>query len=87
MRKPYEENSSENGSILRAFSPDVKSDELKWHRDDEDRLIELLEPTDWLFQLDNHLPVEFPKSFLIERGIWHRVIKGKKNLVVKIIKM
>ena len=87
VRKPYEETNSVDGFTIRTFLPETKSEELKWHRDDEDRLIDLLEPTDWLLQIDNELPVEFPERVLIERGTWHRVIKGGEKLVVRITKM
>ena len=82
--QPYIENTLDNGTIVRIFSSDVPPGELKWHWDEEDRLVELLEPTDWLFQIDNSLPVDFPESVLIKSGVWHRVIKGDKNLVVGI---
>lgn len=84
VSQPYVESTSDNGSIVRIFSSAVPSGELKWHWDEEDRLVELLEPTDWLFQIDNSLPVDFPDSVLIKSGVWHRVIKGDKNLVVRI---
>jgi hypothetical protein len=57
-----------------------------WHRDDEDRTIEILGETDWLIQLDNSLPILLEGNIFIPRHEWHRVIKGQKNLLVKINK-
>jgi len=87
VKKPYSEREDDGTSKVRVFESDVKSGELKWHWDEEDRLVELLEPTDWFFQIDNNLPVRFPQSILIERGTWHRVIKGDGRLVVRITKV
>lgn len=87
VKNPYIQSTSEDGTTVRIFSSDVNAGELKWHWDEEDRIVELLEPTDWLFQVDNSLPIEFPKSVLIQSGIWHRVIKGDRNLVVRITKV
>ena len=81
--KPYSEKMSD-GYKVRTFYPDVESEELKWHRDEKDRIVELLESTDWFFQTDNDLPVPFPKKTFIAKGEWHRVIKGQKILKIRI---
>ena len=70
--------------ILRTFSPDVDSEELKWHRDRENRLVEILEGEDWFLQMDNELPTKLVigEKYYIPEGVYHRVIKGKNNLKV-----
>lgn len=70
--------------ILRIFSPDVDSEELKWHRDRENRLVEILEGEDWFLQMDNELPTKLivGEKYYIPEGVYHRVIKGKNNLRV-----
>jgi quercetin dioxygenase-like cupin family protein len=73
--------------IVREFSANIDPEELKWHQDDEDRLITVLECGEgWAIQYDNELPweVEVGTTLFIERHEWHRVIKGKGNLVIKI---
>ena len=57
-----------------------------WHRDDEDRTVEILGETDWKLQLDNELPTSLNESIFIPRHHWHRVIKGNGNLKLKIYK-
>ena len=78
---PFEEQDN-----IRTFSQDVDEMELVWHRDREDRIVEALEPTDWMFQLDNNLPQRLEKIF-IPKDTYHRVIKGSGNLKVKVIKL
>jgi predicted ATP-grasp superfamily ATP-dependent carboligase len=58
-----------------------------WHRDQEDRIIEPVESTDWKFQLDNELPTLIDKPIFIPRYTWHRAIKGTGSLKVKITKL
>lgn len=83
---PYKEQTIDDYT-LREFSQDTSSLELVWHRDKEDRYVEVINSTDWLFQLDNHPPQSFPKHKLfIPKETYHRLIKGTGNLVVKIYK-
>lgn len=71
---------------LRVFSPDVDSDELKWHRDRENRLVEILEGENWYLQMDDELPKKLyvGEKYYIPVGVYHRVIKGNSNLKVLI---
>jgi hypothetical protein len=71
---------------LRIFSPDVDSDELKWHRDRENRLVEILEGDDWYLQMDDELPKKLivGEKYFVPVGVYHRVIKGKNNLKILI---
>jgi len=72
--------------VLRTFSTDVESDELKWHRDRENRLVEVVSGGGWYLQMDNELPIELVdgEKYYIPEGVYHRVIKGFKDLEVKI---
>lgn len=79
--EPYEDNGD-----IRTFSVDVDPHELKWHRDDEDRVVVPVGDNDWLFQRDNHLPEPINGEIRIPAGEWHRVIKGTTDLVVRIQK-
>lgn len=82
--QPYKEE-KKDGYILREFSQDTPSFEFVWHRDKEDRIVEAIHDTDWLFQLDNELPVRLAKDKLfIPKETYHRLIKGTGDLVVKI---
>jgi len=70
----------------RLFPKWIRWSELKWHMDDEDRTVEATHETDWMLQLENKLPVSLDKPIFIEKHQWHRLIKGKGHLTVKIIK-
>jgi len=58
-----------------------------WHRDDEDRVVKVLEVgKGWKFQYDNELPFKLKPNLeiFIARHEWHRVIKGNDKLLIKI---
>ena len=52
---PFNEEIIES-ELIRTFDDDICPCELTWHRDREDRTIEVLENNGWLFQYDNELP-------------------------------
>lgn len=74
--------------VIRIFEEFTNPEDLKWHWDEEDRVIEPLHKTDWLFQFDNKLPQSIQEKIKIPKGKWHRIIKGsgKLSLVVEKIK-
>jgi len=71
------------------FSPDISDGELKWHWDEESRFVKIIDGIGWRIQIDNHLPIDLVpgEMFFIQKGAWHRIIKGKTKLVVEITKM
>jgi hypothetical protein len=82
--RPYIEE-KKDGYIIREFSQDTPSFEFVWHRDKEDRVVQAIHDTDWLFQLDNKPPQRLSKNKLfIPKETYHRIIKGTGDLVVKI---
>jgi hypothetical protein len=83
---PYIDHTITNEWIIREFTENINPIELMWHRDDEDRLVESLNKTDWMIQLDNELPINITEQIRIPRHTWHRLIKGSGNLTVKIHK-
>jgi hypothetical protein len=42
--------------------------------------------TDWMVQIDNELPKVIDKVF-IPMGVYHRLIKGKNDLKIKLVKL
>ena len=86
MLYPYIDIEVTDKYIIREFNENIDPIELMWHRDDEDRTIEILGETDWKVQLDNELPTSLNESIFIPRHHWHRVIKGNGNLKLKIYK-
>ena len=82
--RPYSEQ-KEDDYIIREFSHNTPSFEFVWHRDKEDRIVEAMHDTDWLFQLDNDIPRRLQKDKLfIPKETYHRLVKGTGDLVVKI---
>lgn len=85
--KPYKEIEIEKNTFIREFSKETDSEEMKWHRDYEDRIIESIGETDWLIQLDNELPKVINNKVFIAKGVYHRLIKGSSDLKIKLIKL
>lgn len=77
---PFNENWISNNQSIRIFSPDLEDEELKWHFDEEDRIVISSNETDWKFQFDNELPISIKEEIKIPKGVWHRLIKGSGNL-------
>jgi hypothetical protein len=86
MQLPFSEKKLEN-TFIRTFSADLDSNELKWHKDLEDRIVSPISATDWLFQRENELPTPINQEIKIKANEWHRIIKGSGDLVVKVIKL
>ena len=82
--KPYEDDGD-----IRTFYSNVDSDQLVWHRDLADRKVTVLEGEGWQFQFNGSLPIELveDRTFMIPRDMYHRVIKGKTRLVLRIEKI
>lgn len=83
---PYTETTLTENVSLRTFNHDIDPHELMWHRDLQDRTVNVLEGEGWFFQLDNELPVELKEgiSLFIPRMQWHRVLKGTSTLKLQI---
>lgn len=87
MNKPYAEEIISENIVVRTFSPDVEFEDLKWHRDREDRIVTPLNDNDWQYQEDNKLPQPINEKIYIPMGVWHRVIKGTTDLKILIEKI
>ena len=85
--KPYTDIEVTDQYIIREFSENIDPIELMWHRDDEDRIVEIIGKTDWKLQLENQLPTSMNQPIFIPRHEWHRAIKGTGNLKLKIYKI
>ena len=91
MSRPYteeilEKHGTREKYIIREFDGELEDRELIWHRDEDTRRVTVLSGNDWKLQLDNDLPRELiiGKSYAIPRMVYHRVIKGVGNLIIKI---
>lgn len=86
MSIPYKDIEITDTYIIREFNENIDPIELMWHRDAEHRTIEILDKTDWKIQLDNQLPTSINQPIYIPKHMYHRVIKGTGNLLLKIHK-
>ena len=77
----------QEGTYERVFSKLVNPSELKWHWDEEDRIIKALEKTDWMIQFDNEIPRLIEGEIFIPKGVYHRVIKGNGDLRISVKKL
>jgi hypothetical protein len=84
--KPYKDIEITDKYIIREFNENIDPIELMWHRDNENRTVEILGETNWKLQLDNQLPTSINEPIYIPRHLYHRVIKGTGNLLLKIHK-
>ena len=84
--KPYTDIEVTDEYIIREFSGNIDPIELMWHRDNEDRTLEIVGETNWRIQLDNKLPILLENHIFIPKHEFHRVIKGTGTLKLKIHK-
>ena len=82
---PFQQEIIDNKKF-RTFEENVDDEELKWHRDREDRIVEIIESQDWYLQMDNELPTKLivGEKHFIPEGVYHRVIRGNGTLIVSI---
>ena len=83
---PYTDIEVTDTYIVREFNENIDPIELMWHRDNEDRTLEIVGETNWRIQLDNKLPILLENHIFIPKHEWHRVIKGTGTLKLKIHK-
>ena len=85
--KPYKETSLGNNQYIREFAADADTDELEWHLDREDRIVEVIQDGGWQFQLENELPIPLKNSVFVPKETYHRVLRGSDKLVIKLTKL
>lgn len=84
---PFKETKISENTFIREFEQETDSGEFMWHRDREDRIIEVIGETDWLVQIDDELPKKMEGQIFIPMGVYHRIIKGNGNLKIKLTKL
>lgn len=85
MKYPFRQK--RKGSLLiREFSKDIDASELVWHRDRDDRYVRVVSGSGWKLQIENKLPKNLVSGriYFIPKNTYHRVCKGRDNLVVEI---
>lgn len=86
MERKYYDIFINNTTRYRLFDEKLDERELLWHQDEKDRHIEVFESNGWKIQFDDELPFDMERgmSIQIENHRYHRVIKGKGDLILKI---
>jgi len=84
---PFNQKKIDESIYERWFSSELEADDLLWHWDEEDRIINPLHETDWKFQFDNELPFNIKEEISIPKGVWHRLIKGSGELRIMVKKL
>jgi hypothetical protein len=90
VKSPFMESVVSKGSVetvVRKFDSNIDPNELKWHWDDEDRIVYPIGESDWMFQFDNELPINIRAKIKIPKGTWHRIIKGTGDLQIIVEKI
>ena len=85
--KPYTDDYIDEHCWIRTFDPNVsESEEYVWHRDYNDREIEVLEGVGWKFQFDDEIPrvINTKDKIFIPSMVYHRIIPGKTKLRIRI---
>lgn len=82
---PFDQK-EKNGIKTRLFKESINSGELKWHFDKQDRKVKVVKSNNWMLQMDNDIPkpLEEGQTIFIPKGVYHRIIKGQGDLIVKI---
>lgn len=85
MDFPFEQY-IQNNKIVRTFKTDVLTEELKWHQDQKDRVVTIIQDGGWQFQIEDSMPNKMyaGQKLTIPKFVWHRVIKGNGDLIVEI---
>jgi len=76
----------EDGIKVRTFDKNIDDHELQWHRDERDRIVEVVKGSGWKFQMDDELPITLKEGdrISIPSEVYHRVIRGSGDLIIKI---
>lgn len=74
-------------TLIRLFPSTAREVDLKWHRDRQDRVVEVIHSNGWMLQRDDSVPALLASGDILEitANEWHRVVKGKGDLIVKIV--
>lgn len=85
---PFNEKKISSNTFVRKFSS-YDSNEFEWHQDAENRIIEVMDGSEWKLQLDNQIPLELKKGqqYFVPKGKLHRIIAGPNELVVRLTKL
>lgn len=84
----YTDYNTDNG-FVRIFESNINDLDLVWHRDMQDRIVEVIEGNNWQLQYDDQLPFRLvdDERYYIEAYSYHRLIKGDGSLTLRIVEL
>lgn len=85
--KPYFDTIKINNEYYRQFEKNTNIDELIWHRDRENREIEVVNDcVGWKIQFDNELPISLKLNdrITIPAMVFHRIIKKENSTELRL---
>jgi hypothetical protein len=84
--KEYTDTILREGVKIRKFKRENLMSESTWHRDQNDRLVEVIQGKNWKIQVDNRLPIIMKEGdvYKIPAGMWHRIIPANNDLTILI---
>jgi quercetin dioxygenase-like cupin family protein len=86
-KKPYTDTRISENAWIRTFDPSVTdSEEYVWHRDENDRIVTVLEGDGWQFQFDDDIPkiINRNETIIVPKMVYHRLLVGKTPLKLRI---
>lgn len=75
-----------NNIKTRLLKENIESKELNWNYEKKDKKIKVIQSNDWMLQFENKTPRPLKEGQIISvpKGVYHRIIKGDGNLIIKI---
>jgi len=75
-----------NNIKTRLLKENIESKELNWHFEKKDKKIKVIQSNDWMLQFENKTPrlLKEGQVISIPKDVYHRIIKGDGNLIIKI---
>jgi hypothetical protein len=71
---------------MRVFVEDVDEGLLSWHKDMRSINFKVIGGRDWklLIENDEIMYLEIGKHYYVPKGTYHKMVKGKNNLILEI---
>lgn len=82
----YTDSFKTNNIFVRTFLSTLDHDDLIWHRDATDRILQILQSTKWFLIIEGCYPTELVtgSKYYIPANTYHRLKKGYGDLIIQI---
>lgn len=88
-KKIWADEEISTNKFFRVFHLKDSVGELYWHRDDRERVVQVIAGQGWSLQKDNFLPLNLfvGNIITIEKLSWHRLLPGLDDLKLLITEL